>query len=275
MIKNVLVAYNGGPASHAAVRAAVNMVKKYDAHLTGLLTYSRASIDRNLPSWFPDTMRAAIAELTDAKALEIRESFMSLVEQSLPADRVHWIDDEGDADNLVIQRSRLFDVLVLGQYERRPEASEFMLHPDAIAERSERPLLLTPTHYAEDHINDCAVLAWDHGNASAKAAMASIPYLKTKQSVHVVTVRDGRPEKPQTSEALRNQLARHGIEARFATLDLLENSISRAIVGFCQEVDAGLLISGAYGHKRVAENLFGGVTKDLMTHTKIPVLMAH
>ncbi|WP_145991935.1 universal stress protein [Neptunicoccus cionae] len=275
MINNVLVAFNGGRASRAAVRAAVNMSKKYDAHLTGLLAYSRAEIERNLPGWFPDTMRASIAEITEAKTLEIHESFMSLATQSLPQAKVHWIDDQGDADRLVIQHSRLFDVLVLGQYEQLPQASEFMLHPDKIAERSGRPLLLTPTHYAQDYINDCAVLAWDGGDSAAKAAMSSIPYLKTKKSVHVVTVRASKPQKTQADEALRNQLLRHGIDASFVTLDPVRHSISKAIVQFCQEVDAGLLVSGAYGHKRVAEDLFGGVTKDLMTHTNIPVLMAH
>ncbi len=38
---------------------------------------------------------------------------------------------------------------------------------------------------------------------------------------------------------------------------------------------AGLLIMGAYEHSRFGEALLGGVTRDVLRQSRIPVLVAH
>lgn len=275
MIRNVLVAYNGGRASEAAARAGANMARKYDAHLTGLLAYSRSSIAKGLPGWLSDAMTQSILELTDGRADAVKQGFLEAVGSSVEASRLHWIGTQGDPDQLVIRYSRLFDVLVLGQYETLPEVNEFRLHPDKIAELSGRPLLLTPNGYSKDTINGCAVAAWDGGQAASKAIMSALEILRTKTEVYVVNVRDGRPVRDADNAALHNQLQRHGIRFRFVETGMAERSVSRTILNFCQTVDAGLLVSGAYGHWRVTENFVGGVTRDLISHADVPVLMAH
>ena len=41
------------------------------------------------------------------------------------------------------------------------------------------------------------------------------------------------------------------------------------------ELGAGLLVMGGYGHSRVRELVFGGVTEHVIRGAKLPVLMAH
>ena len=41
------------------------------------------------------------------------------------------------------------------------------------------------------------------------------------------------------------------------------------------EIGAGLLIMGGYGHGRLREFVFGGVTEHVIRAAAIPVLMAH
>jgi nucleotide-binding universal stress UspA family protein len=50
------------------------------------------------------------------------------------------------------------------------------------------------------------------------------------------------------------------VEALFASLDTQ---------------DADLIVAGAFGHSRVYEGLFGGVSLDLMRQQSLPVLMSH
>src|ERR1700722_5299357 len=50
------------------------------------------------------------------------------------------------------------------------------------------------------------------------------------------------------------------VEALFANLDTQ---------------DADLIVAGAFGHSRIYEGLFGGVTLDLMHQQSLPVLMSH
>ena len=36
-----------------------------------------------------------------------------------------------------------------------------------------------------------------------------------------------------------------------------------------------MIVCGAYGHSRLREYVFGGVTKHLLQHMTVPVLMSH
>ena len=41
------------------------------------------------------------------------------------------------------------------------------------------------------------------------------------------------------------------------------------------EADANLLVMGAYGHSRLREFVLGGATREVLTHSGLPVLLAH
>jgi len=40
------------------------------------------------------------------------------------------------------------------------------------------------------------------------------------------------------------------------------------------DLDADLIVAGAYHHSQLREALFGGVTRDLLDHMTVPVLMS-
>jgi nucleotide-binding universal stress UspA family protein len=61
-------------------------------------------------------------------------------------------------------------------------------------------------------------------------------------------------------------LARHGVRSHS---ELLEgNDDSEELLGFLAAADADLVVSGAYGHSRLREWAFGGVTRSLLDTAK-------
>lgn len=42
-----------------------------------------------------------------------------------------------------------------------------------------------------------------------------------------------------------------------------------------RHISADLIVAGAYGHSRLLEWLVGGMTRELLAQTPIPILMAH
>ena len=48
-----------------------------------------------------------------------------------------------------------------------------------------------------------------------------------------------------------------------------------AIIGQAVEMNADLIVMGAYGHARLREIILGGVTRDLLKQSSLPLLMAH
>ena len=41
------------------------------------------------------------------------------------------------------------------------------------------------------------------------------------------------------------------------------------------DIDADLMVMGAYGHSRFREAIFGGATRSMLEDARLPVLMAH
>ena len=48
-----------------------------------------------------------------------------------------------------------------------------------------------------------------------------------------------------------------------------------ALVKLAEDEKADLLVVGGYGHSRTREMIMGGVTRDLLQHMTVPVLMSH
>ena len=47
------------------------------------------------------------------------------------------------------------------------------------------------------------------------------------------------------------------------------------LVRFAQDVQADLIVAGAYGHSRLGEWMFGGVTRELLTRSPVCCLFSH
>ena len=68
---------------------------------------------------------------------------------------------------------------------------------------------------------------------------------------------------------------RHGISAKTARTALASISASDALLSYAADVSADLLVVGGYGHSRLRERILGGVTRELLQHMTLPVLMSH
>ena len=52
-------------------------------------------------------------------------------------------------------------------------------------------------------------------------------------------------------------------------------SIADAILNTVSDESCDLIAMGAYGHSRMREYAFGGVTRDILRHMTVPTLFAH
>ena len=79
------------------------------------------------------------------------------------------------------------------------------------------------------------------------------------------------------AEDLVAHLGRHGLRGRTHVIrhDLATMAVSDTILTLVAELDADLLVMGAYNHSRFREIILGGVTRDILRNMNLPVLMAH
>ena len=71
-------------------------------------------------------------------------------------------------------------------------------------------------------------------------------------------------------------LARHGVKVEVLRQDTPPGlDVGNALLSLAADIDADLLVMGAYGHMRWREVLMGGVTRTVLQSMTLPVLMSH
>ncbi|TIT68729.1 MAG: universal stress protein, partial [Mesorhizobium sp.] len=68
-------------------------------------------------------------------------------------------------------------------------------------------------------------------------------------------------------------LARHGVKVTVDRLPSANHSVADVLRQHAGDVAAELMVMGAYGHSRLRERIFGGVTKSMLEGQSLPVFM--
>lgn len=172
--------------------------------------------------------------------------------------------------NETLNEARYHDLVVMARDE---ELSSERI--ESVLLQSGRPLLLAPPKPVTV-IGRKVAIAWKAGAESARAITAASSILSRAEQVFILSVSEngvGDDTDRDSAERLANQLKWHGVTARVGMEYSPSGSASTILKEMAYNCDADLLVMGAYGHSRVREFIFGGVTRDILTDCAIPVLM--
>ena len=138
------------------------------------------------------------------------------------------------------------------------------------------PMLILPPDWTPGPVGVNAVIAWNGGREALRAVHDAMPLLERASKVTVFAF-SSRPSALRASAVmLVDHLAAHGVAAHISdwtnTGDL---TAVEALFASLDTQDADLIVAGAFGHSRLYEGLFGGVSLDLMRQQTLPVLMSH
>jgi nucleotide-binding universal stress UspA family protein len=82
-------------------------------------------------------------------------------------------------------------------------------------------------------------------------------------------------EDPPENASVRDTLAWQGIACVLENRPKRAEPIGEVLVEAAADLDCGLIVMGGYGHFRNWEAVFGGVTRYMIRHTPLPLLMMH
>lgn len=276
-IKNILVSYNGTASSDSALNLALKMAAKYNAHLTGIISYGPSRIRVALGPWVTPELIHQIESTEVERREDVAANFRARcadAEAARPG-KVHFLNLGGDADESLMEAGRYYDIIVMGQYDSDPETSHLTPHPDSVALRSGRPVLVVPKGYETEMLGEKAVLGWDGGRSAARALSDAMAILESKSMVTILTIGDSEAAKRKEGRDVVAHLARHGVMTDWKNVPRNGGTIGSVILDMCDEKGAGILVMGAYEHSKFSEDIIGGATKEVLKRTKIPVLMSH
>jgi nucleotide-binding universal stress UspA family protein len=166
------------------------------------------------------------------------------------------------------------DLLVVGPGRRSSPANSYLDYGDVIM-RAGRPVLMVP-HGTSRLNQSAAVVAWRNTRESRRALADALPLLATTAAVTLLHVREASDdaEEARSIADAKDFLAAHSIGATVETVDQVRGSSTEALLEFAGGVQAGFLVAGTYGHSRVREWVFGGVSRDLLQDCRIACLFS-
>jgi nucleotide-binding universal stress UspA family protein len=188
-----------------------------------------------------------------------------------------WHMAIGLTEPFVTRWAHCADLVILGQ--RIPDHDTGLYHPEDVVLSCSRPVLVVP--YAgrrPDRIGENVLVAWNGSREASRAVQDALPFMSAPSAVTVLLVDpDDELADVELAQDLVAHLGRHGLNARMHVIrhDLATLAVSDTILTQVAELDADLLIMGAYSHSRFREIILGGVTRDILRDMNVPVLMAH
>lgn len=138
-----------------------------------------------------------------------------------------------------------------------------------------RPVLIVPR--GNDYLDlNRAMVAWKSTRECRRAVADALPLLKLAHEVSVVEIAAdedmSRAERDVADVAA--WLARHGVIARPEVVPAMGPDAER-LYDLARERQADLIVAGAYGHSRLREWVFGGVTDDFLMAPSQCVMLSH
>jgi nucleotide-binding universal stress UspA family protein len=283
-VKDLLVHLDASPRADAWLSIAVGLAAKHGAHLTGLCVIDLPPPDvfYGFPSAFMDVQRAedVIARLREARLEEVA-AVEGKFRERLRVDGLsgEWRVVEGDTAEVLALHGRYADMTIVGQ--RDPALTSVSRSGDLSVSTlmgTGRPLLVVPFAGTFDRVGENVLVGWNATAEAARAVNEAIPLMQTANKVTVLSINPrrgigGDGDVPAADMALH--LARHGIRAEAAHTVANDIGEGDALLSYAADIGADLLVCGMYGHSRLRELAFGGVTRSLLTEMTIPVFMVH
>jgi nucleotide-binding universal stress UspA family protein len=209
----------------------------------------------------------------DAAAVGERFEKMLLNESLLG----EWHMAIGLTEPFVTRWAHCADLVILGQ--RIPDHDTGLYRPEDVTLSCGRSVLVVP--YAgrrPDRIGENVLIAWNGSREASRAVQDALPFMSESSAVTVLVVDpDDELADDELAQDLVAHLGRHGLNARAQVIrhDLATIAVSDTILTQVAELDADLLVMGAYSHSRFREIILGGVTRNVLRDMNVPVLMAH
>lgn len=278
-LKYILCPVTGGAEDGPALAASLHLARRFEAHVRAL--FVRSSVTAAIPYLGEGLTGSVIDSIVQAASKASDDSLTAANEHVAAALKAAGAGDddfsirvaEGVIEDEVAAASRLADLVV---YARDPADAAF---PDrSLAEHTllgaRRPILIVPPAPLTAIGERIAVL-WDGGTSAAAAFIAALPFIKRAGSVEVITMTSDDETAPALLDDLNDALAIRGLTASMRAVDHASSGDGAQLLAAATETGADMIVMGGYGHSRLRQLVFGGVTRHMLRHVTVPVLMAH
>lgn len=269
-MKNILLLVHDDSGQEARFQAALDLSRAVNGHLTCLDVTYIPTFAGGDPFYNDAYLTADL--VTEEAAREAANK--DRLQQRLAAEDVSWdwIDAKGDIAGRLKGASDLADVIVTNRQLEGYGAPDMRAATGDLVVRSGKPVLAVPADLERLNLSNVLV-AWDGSPCAACALRAAVPLLQAARGVTILEIQDGSVAAP--AEEAAAYLSRHDVHATVRRLPVGAHGAGKVLTEELSRGEHGLLVMGGFGHLRFVEALFGGVTREMLTNSPVPLFLAH
>ncbi|MGI9331930.1 MAG: universal stress protein [Gammaproteobacteria bacterium] len=275
--KDITVHVNTDESCAARLDVAMDLARRFEAHLTGLCIDPglRLPVTSEIP------LPAEVAEQAEQLRKERIDKMRTTFDEATHAAEfpVEWRYIDRELVTALNLNARYCDLLLLGQDQ--PGRGDYVVGglPDQVVMSAGVPVLVVPYIGVQQAIGRRILLAWNGSREAIRAAHDALPLLNGADTVVVLSIDPDEDAVNPThlpGADLATHLARHGVKVQAETYRMGAGmNVADALLSHVADIDADLVVMGAYGHWRWRELLLGGATRKILETMTVPTLLSH
>ncbi|MEO8747355.1 MAG: universal stress protein [Rhodanobacter sp.] len=252
------------------------LAERFDADVVGIMACQPVALivgDSFVPVEVFESDRTEIEE--QMKAAE--QAFRTALAKR--AGRLHWRAQLTNTapTAYIVQQVRSADLLITGVDTRSSwDNPARRVDVEDLVMQAGRPALIVPAG-ARKLAAENILVGWKDTRVSRRAVTDALPFLQTAKRVVVAEVVGETGEIPdarKNAEDVCAWLQRHDVAAEPLAISVGSKYVV-SLDSIAEQVGADLVVAGAYGHSRMREWALGGVTRDLLKHSRRCSLLSH
>jgi nucleotide-binding universal stress UspA family protein len=193
-----------------------------------------------------------------------------------PHCRRQWCGTVDYPVRLIAREARGADLVIVGQDASETAPSDAADAGDVVM-RAGRPVLVVPPSVQTSPAGAAVVIGWAETREARRAVSDALPFLQRAKHVSVAHIYT-QGERESACRCVDDVVAfldRHKIKAEGIVQPRTGTSTAKQLVSIAWEQHAGLIVMGGYGHARLREWAFGGVTREMLKASPVCLLLSH
>jgi nucleotide-binding universal stress UspA family protein len=273
--KDILVQLDE-PASAPRYQIAADIAARAGGHVTGVFLkttlinqYNNIGNIGYLP---PEDLNKLVKDNSRAQD-DDDDGAIAALKAAASAAKANWAHRTigGDIPDELISLAKTADLAVLPPPTANPAYSVHASATDICMAGC--PVLLVPGQLAKTAIGEKVLLAWNGSREAARALRDALPLLAPGATVEVRMA--GAKGDGDAAADLKTHLERHGFAANVATSDESRSHIADWLKAEAAAAGCDMIVMGLYGHNRLREFVMGGVSRDMLHDSPLPLLISH
>lgn len=261
--------------SKDSLDAAIALAVRMDAHLD---IYVVTISHTETMHYYMGSEAVMVADQT-REAMAQREAISSWLIERMKTEIVRWSLQKATVQGPALtgylsRKLRFSDLVVLPRpYQENPDVISLV---EACLFAAERPVLMIPKGCSAPELGGHILMGWNDGAEALAAARAALPLLEVADVADICIIDPPMhaADRSDPGGAMAQYLMRHGTKSEVAVLAKTQPFIGEILLRRAKEIGARMIVSGAYGHSRMREAVFGGATRDLLETADLPILMS-